>query len=82
METVDIPGNVISSKSATLVNKYTLSYFVSSSLFFLSLFLNLGEFEQKRWLDLLEKWSTVLSMNKYDVGKTDVDYKIVFLKQI
>ena len=22
------------------------------------------------------KWSTVLSMNKYDVGKTDVDYKI------
>ena len=25
---------------------------------------------------LIEKWSTMLSMNKYDVGKTDVDYKI------
>ena len=76
VETVDIPGNVISSNSATLVYKYTSSYFVSSSLNFLSLFLNLGELERKRWLDLLEKWSTVLSMNKYDVGKTDIDYKI------
>ena len=76
VETVNIPGNVIFSNSATLVNKYTSSYFVSSSLNFSSLFLNLGELERKRWLDLLEKWSTVLSMNKYDVGKTDVDYKI------
>ena len=42
----------------------------------MSLFFNLGELERKRWLDLLEKWSTVLSMNKYDVGKTDIDYKI------
>ena len=25
---------------------------------------------------LLEKWRTVLSLNKYDVGLTDVDYKI------
>ena len=25
---------------------------------------------------LLEKWLTVLSMNKYNVGLTDVDYKI------
>ena len=24
----------------------------------------------------VKKWSTVLSMNKYDVGKTDFDYKI------
>ena len=76
METVDILGNIISSNSATLINKYTLSYFVSSSFNFLSLFLNLGECEQKRWLDLLRKWSTMLSINKYDVRKTDIDYKI------
>ena len=25
---------------------------------------------------LLEKWCTVLSLNKHDVGLTDVDYKI------
>ena len=25
---------------------------------------------------LLEKWRTVLSLNKYDFGLTDVDYKI------
>ena len=25
---------------------------------------------------LLEKWRTVLLLNKYDVGLTDVDYKI------
>ena len=47
-------------------------------MIFLSLFLNLGELEWKRWLDLLEKWSTVLFMNKYNVGKTDVNYKIRF----
>ena len=76
VETVNILGNVILSNFANLVNRYTSSYFVSSSLNFLSLFLNLGKLERKRWLDLLEKWSTVLSMNKYDVGKTDINYKI------
>ena len=45
VETVNILGNVILSNSANLVNRYTSSYFVSSSLNFLSLFLNLGELE-------------------------------------
>ena len=40
------------------------------------MFLNLDKCEWKRWICLLEKWSTFLSMKKYNIGMTKVDYKI------
>ena len=40
------------------------------------MFSSFCEFEQERWMLLLEKWRTVLLLNKYDVGLTEVDYKI------
>ena len=80
VETVEIPGNVLSSSlssSLNLLNKLSSSYFfVSNSFDFSSLFSSFCEFEQERWLYFLEKWRTVLLLNKYNVGLTDVDYKI------
>ena len=77
VETVELPGNVLSTSSLSTSNKFSSSYFfVSSSLNFSSLFLNLDECEQKLWICLLEKWSTVLSMSKYNVSLTKVDYMI------
>ena len=29
-----------------------------------------------KWMDCLAKWATVLSKNKYDVGRTEVQYSI------
>ena len=71
METIDIPGNVISSS-----NKFDSSYFATSSFDFSTLFLNLDDEFRKTWISLLEKWSVVLSKNKYDVGLSDVEYQI------
>ena len=82
VETVEIPGNVLNtsnSSSITLnrLNKFSSPYFFASSSFdFSSLFTSFSESERDRWMLLLEKWHTVLSLNKYDVGLTDVDYKI------
>ena len=82
VETVNIPGNVLSSSlssstSLNLSNKLSSSYFfVSNSFDFSSLFSSFCESEQERWMLLLEKWRTVLLLNKYNVGLTDVDYKI------
>ena len=46
-ETVEIPGYVLSTSSLGTLNKFSSSYFfVSSSLNFSSLFLNLDEFER------------------------------------
>ena len=72
-------GNVLNSSlssSLTLntMNKVSSSYFfVSSSFDFSSLFTSFSESKQERWMLLLEKWCTVMSMNKYNVGLTDVD---------
>ena len=82
METVNILGNVLNSSlssSLTLntLNKVSSSYFFVSSYFnFSSLFTSFSKSKQERWMLLLEKWCTVLLMNKYNVGLTDVDYKI------
>ena len=82
VETIKIPGNVLNtsnSSSITLnrLNKFSSPYFFASSSFdFSSLFTSFSESERDRWMLLLEKWHTVLSLNKYDVGLTDVDYKI------
>ena len=40
------------------------------------MFSSFCESEQERWMLLLGKWRTALLLNKYDVGLTDVDYKI------
>ena len=80
VETVKISGNVISSSlssSLNLSNKLSSSYFFVSNFFdFSSLFSSFCESKRERWMLLLEKWRTVLSLNKYDNGLTDIDYKI------
>ena len=76
METVDIPGNVLDSSTSCISNKFPTSYFVFPSFYLSKFFLNLNDNDRKLWVGLLEKWSTVLSKNKYDVGLTDVDYTI------
>jgi hypothetical protein len=82
VETVKIPGNVLntsnsSSISLNRLNKFSSPYFFASSSFdFSSLFTSFSESKRDRWMLLLEKWHTVLLLNKYDVGLTDVDYKI------
>ena len=74
MENVKIPSNVISSSLSStinLLNKLSFSYFfVSNSFNFSSLFSTFCEAEQDCWMLLLEKWCTVLLLNKYDVGLT------------
>ena len=81
VETVDIPGNVLNSSlsfSSTLntLNKVSSSYFFVSYSFDFFLFTSFSESKQERWMLLLEKWCTVVSMNKYEIGLTDVDYMI------
>ena len=49
VETVEIPGNILSSSSLSTPDKFSSSYFfVSSSFNFSFLFFNLDECEQKR----------------------------------
>ena len=77
VETVEIPVNILYTSLLSTSNKFSSSYFfVSYSLNFSTLFLNFDECEGKHWISLLKKWSTALSMNKYNVGLTKVDYKI------
>ena len=39
------------------------------------MFTSFSESKQDHWMLLLEKWHTVLSMDKYNVGLTDINYK-------
>ena len=80
MENCEIPGNVLltsNSSSTTLncLNKFIYPYFYASPSFGFFFFTSFSESKQKNLL-LLKKWQPVLLLNKYDVGLTDVEYKI------
>lgn len=75
-------GNVLNTSNSSPITlsclyKFSSPYFFASSNFdFSSLFTSFSESKQDHWMLLLEKWHTVLLLNKYDVGLTNIDYKI------
>lgn len=71
-------GGVIPMSSATLysLNKNNFSYFLCRSIDIDKVISHLNAEDFNAWKSLLGRWTTVFSKNKYDVGLTDVKYKI------
>ena len=66
----------ISRDFPTNSNKDFSAYFCVETFDLVKLVAHLDPSEQVAWYKLLAKWTSVISKNKYDVGLTNISYKI------
>ena len=60
----------------TSIYKDIYAYFCVETFDLIKSVAHIDPSEQVAWYNLLAKWTSVISKNKYDVGLTDISYKI------